>query len=230
MNLCCREHRGETERSCTGNEPRQSYCVMIDPLSLNLRSATLGWFRFTAKQWHEVLRENDSIIQHIALKFSSEICLKFLHRTRTRWRVLCPFLARVIRTDYFSPSLNTERDKCCSKSRIFAKYDISCHLPGFGWPSELALKLATLWISGSDTNFWLSSVFIKNMLIVRLSAYSCCIINIAMFLRTSVKPGINTAATTHSILRFCVQLSTVSWLAVFLTVLEANLQPLNIRS
>jgi len=49
------------------------------------------------------------------------------------------------------------------------------------------------------------------MLIVRLSTYACYLKNITVFLRKSVTLVMSTAATTHSILTVCVQLSTLTW-------------------
>jgi len=78
----------------------------------------------------------------------------------------------------------------------------------FRFAVRISWELATLWISWSDTNFGLSSVFIKNMFIVRLSAYACCLKNITVFLRRSATLAMTTVAISHSILAVCAQLST----------------------
>lgn len=81
----------------------------------------------------------------------------------------------------------------------------------FRFAVRIIWGLVNLWIYGSNTNFGLSSGFIKSTLVVRISAYDCSLKNIRVFLRKSVTLAVNTAATTHSILTVCVQLSSVTW-------------------
>jgi hypothetical protein len=138
MNLCCGENRREWEKSYTGNEPRQSYCVMIDLLALNIRSTTLRWFRFTAKNngmkfCTTMILLSGKYLSSLAPRSVLSFCTE-----RESEEQLCSFLVSVIRSAYFSPCLKSERDESCSDCWIFAKYDTSCHLLGLGLPSELA--------------------------------------------------------------------------------------------